>query len=179
MRYKLSVKSRKLRDKNIVTAMLLLACIFYLSSTMAQESINATGGNATGSGGSVCYSVGQVVYTTNTGTNGSLDQGVQQPFEIWVVTGIEEANGIKLSVYAYPNPTADYLILEVKDFNFSTLTFELYDLHGKLLQTQKITGSQTNIVMNNQQQRCFSNEHASWNADQHFTRFGNGNSGVC
>jgi hypothetical protein len=39
------------------------------------------GGEATGSGGSVSYSVGQVVYTTNTGINGSVAQGVQQPYE--------------------------------------------------------------------------------------------------
>ena len=120
-----------------------------LTGLQAQESVNATGGSASGSGGSASYSVGQVVYTTNTGTNGSVAQGAQQPFEISVVTGIEEANSINLSVTAYPNPTTDYLTLEVKEFEFSTLSFQLYDMSGKLLQSEKITGSQTSIVMSN------------------------------
>jgi hypothetical protein len=120
-----------------------------LTGLQAQESVNATGGNATGSGGSASYSVGQIVYTTNTGSNGTVAQGVQQPYEISVVTGIEETTGINLSVSAYPNPTTDYLTLEVKKFDLSNLSFQLYDMKGKLLQSEKIIGTQTNIVMSN------------------------------
>jgi hypothetical protein len=120
-----------------------------LSSLQAQESINASGGEATGSGGSVSYSVGQVAYQTHAGTNGSVTQGVQQPYEISVVTAIEEAKGINLTVSAYPNPTTDYLTLEVKDFELSTLHFQVYDMNGKLLQSEKITGNQTSIIMSN------------------------------
>jgi len=120
-----------------------------LTGLQAQESVNTTGGNASGSGGSVSYSVGQVVYTTNTGINGSVAQGVQQPYEISVVTAIEEAKGINLTVSAYPNPTTDYLTLEVKEFELSNLHFQLYDMSGKLLQSEKITGNQTSIAMSN------------------------------
>ena len=120
-----------------------------LTGLQAQTSVNATGGDALGSGGSASYSVGQVVYTTNTGTNGSVAQGVQQAFEISVVTGLEEAKGINLSVSAYPNPTTDYLTLEVKDVELLNLHFQMYDMNGKLLQNEKITGNQTSIVMSN------------------------------
>ena len=34
--------------------------------------------------------VGQVVYITSTGINGSVAQGVQQPYEISVITGVNE-----------------------------------------------------------------------------------------
>ena len=115
----------------------------------AQENINATGSNASGSGGSVSYSVGQIVYQTNSGTNGSVAEGVQQPYEILVVTGIEESKGINLSITAFPNPTNDYLTLEVKDTEFSTLHFQLYNMYGKLLQNVRTAGNQTNIVMRN------------------------------
>ena len=120
-----------------------------LTGLQAQESVNGTGGNASGSGGSASYSLGQVVYTTNTGINGSVVEGVQQPYEISVMTAIEEAKDINLSVSVYPNPTTDYLTLEVKEFDFSNLHFQLYDMNGKLLQGEKITGNQTNIVMSN------------------------------
>jgi hypothetical protein len=137
-----------MRHKRLkLSAVLLLG--LGVTGLQAQESINATGGNASGSGGSASYSVGQVVYTTNTGTSGSVAQGVQQPYEISVVTGLEEAKGISLSVTAYPNPTTDYLTLEVKDFELSNLHFQLYDMNGKLLQSEKITGNQTSIGMSN------------------------------
>jgi hypothetical protein len=120
-----------------------------LTDLQAQTATPATGGNASGSGGSVSYSIGQVVYSTNTSANGTVIQGVQQPFEISVVTGIEEAKGINLSVLAYPNPTTDYLTLEVKEFELSNLSFQLFDMNGKLLQSEKITGNQTSIVTSN------------------------------
>lgn len=119
-----------------------------LTGLQAQESVNATGGNALGSGGSASYSIGLVVYTTHTGINGSLAQGVQQPFEISVI-GIEETKGINLTVSAYPNPTTDFLMLRVVDFEVSNLSYQLYDTQGKLLQSEKITGKQTSIDMSN------------------------------
>jgi len=141
-------KQKKVKGKRIkLKVIAFLTLVFSLSTVSAQTSINATGGNALGSGGSASYSVGQVFYTTNTGTNGSVAQGVQQPYEISVVTAIEEAKGINLSVLAYPNPTTDYLTLEVKEYELSNLHFQLYDMSGKLLQSEKITGNQTSIVM--------------------------------
>jgi len=108
-----------------------------LTGLQAQETIPATGGNATGSGGSASYSVGQVVYTTNTGTNGSVAQGVQQPFEISVVTGIEQTKGINLSVSAYPNPATDFLMLKVENYDNGNLSYQLFDMNSKLLQNKK------------------------------------------
>jgi len=137
-----------MRHKKLKLSVVILLGLF-LTGLQAQESVNATGGNALGLGGSASYSVGQVVYTTNIGTNGSAAQGVQQPFEISVVTGLEEAKGINLSVLAYPNPTTDYLTLEVKDFELSTLSYQLYDMQGKLLQNEKIIDNKTSIVMSN------------------------------
>jgi len=137
-----------MRHKRLkLSAVLLLG--LGLTGLQAQTSVNATDGDVSGSGGSVSYSVGQVVYTTHTGTSGSVAEGVQQPYEISVVTGLEEAKGINLSVSAYPNPTTDYLTLEVKDVELLNLHFQLYDMNGKLLQNEKITGNQTSIVMSN------------------------------
>jgi hypothetical protein len=132
--------------QNFLSVLLFFAT---LTAAQAQETLLATGGNASGSGGSTSYSVGQVVYTTNTGTSGSVAQGVQQPYEISVVTGLDEAKGINLSVTAYPNPTTDYLTLNIGEFEISNLSYQLYDMNGKLLQSEKIRGTQTSIVMSN------------------------------
>lgn len=68
-------------------SMLILSTFLFLflgqTGLYAQTSILASGGDNSGSGGSVSYSVGQVFYTTNTGTSGSVEQGVQHPFEFY------------------------------------------------------------------------------------------------
>ena len=135
-----------MRHKRLkLSAVLLLG--LGLTGLQAQTSVNATGSNASGSGGSVSYSVGQVVYTNNTGTNGSVAQGVQQPFEIFTV-GIKETE-LNIFLTVFPNPTTDYLTLSIDDFDISNLSYQLYDMNGKLLQNAKITGNQTSIVMSN------------------------------
>ena len=136
-----------MKHKKVKLSFLLLG--LGLTGLQAQNAVPATGGNASGSGGTVAYSVGQVVYTTNTATNGSVVQGVQQPFEISVVTGIEEAKGINLAVSAYPNPTTDFLNLKVENYDNTNLSYQLFDMNGKLLESKKITGNQTSIVMSN------------------------------
>lgn len=112
------------------------------------ETILPAGGNANGSSGSVSYSVGQTVYTTNTGTNGSVAQGVQQPYEISVLDAIEEANGIDLIVTAYPNPTSDNLTLSISEFDFSNLLYQMYDATGKMVASEKVVDPKTSIDMN-------------------------------
>lgn len=135
-----------MRHKRLkLSAVLLLG--LGLTGLQAQTSVNATGTNASGSGGTVSYSVGQVVYTTNTGTNGSVAQGVQQAYEIFTV-GIKETE-LNIFLTVFPNPTTDYLTLSIDDFEISNLSYQLYDMNGKLLQNEKITGNQTSIVMSN------------------------------
>ena len=121
-------------------------------TAQAQQATVAAGGTASGNGGTVSYSLGQVVYTTATGSNGSVAQGVQQTYEITAVTDIEEAKGITLEVSAYPNPTTDHLTLTVGNFislSDQPMSYKLYDMNGKIIETQKIVDENTTIVMSN------------------------------
>lgn len=120
-----------------------------LVGLQAQEVIPTTGGESSGNGSTASYSVGQQVYQTYTGAGGSIAEGVQQPYEISVETGLEEVKGINLTVSAYPNPTANYLTLTVDNFELSTLTFQLYNMNGKLLQSRQISSKETSIIMSN------------------------------
>jgi len=129
--------------------LIFLTFAFSLSTVSAQESVNATGGDASGSGGSASYTVGQVACQTLIGTGGLVMSGVQQPYEITEVTGLEEAEGINLSISAYPNPAADYLILEIEGDVQMQFIVSLYDMSGKLLQSENITSNQTSIAMGN------------------------------
>lgn len=131
--------------KNVIRPIALLAAgLLWAGIVHAQESINASGGDATGTGGSVAYSFGQVVYSTATGTTGSLAQGVQQAFEISVVIGIEEAS-IQLEMSAYPNPTTDFLTLKVNVFE--GLNLQLTGLNGAVISSKTISEFNTTISM--------------------------------
>jgi hypothetical protein len=136
-----------MNSKKIKIVVLFLLS-FGLLTGQAQQASTATGGDASGSGGTVAYSVGQIVYTTNTGTNGSVAQGVQQSYEISIVLGIED-NSIKLELTAYPNPTTNFLTLNVGNAELSTLSFQLYDISGKLIESRKIISSTETIGMEN------------------------------
>ena len=114
----------------------------------SQEATPASGGDALGNEGSVSYSVGQVAYITNSGTNGTVNQGVQQAYEIYTTTGIGET-GINLSVSVYPNPVTNYLNLKIENFELSALNFQLFDMQGRLLQSKNITDNETQIDMGN------------------------------
>ena len=133
-------------NKNKTLALFLLS--FGITAAQAQQSTNASGGDASGSGGSASYSVGQVVYTTHTGSTGEVAQGVQQPYEISVVTGLEEKQ-ISLNLQAYPNPTSDYLTLNVGNLELSNLNFQLFDLGGKIIESKKITNTTETFRMEN------------------------------
>lgn len=130
---------------------LKLCAIFLLGlgliGLQAQENINAVGGNASGSGGSVSYSIGQLLYGTNTGTSGFVVQGVQQTYEISTLTGI--AKGISFVVSAYPNPTNNDIKLDIENDKSGNLSFQLYDMNGQLLLNKKIKGNETTIGMSN------------------------------
>lgn len=128
------------------TVALLVSGLLWAGLAQAQESANASGGNATGSGGSIAYSVGQVIYTTNTGSNGSIAQGVQHAFEIFTL-GIKETS-LNISLSAFPNPTTENLTLQISDYNNEQLSYQLFDMQGKQLKNGEITAQQTQINMN-------------------------------
>ena len=131
--------------KNNTLFLLAFLLSFSANAQTSHQVLSATGGDATGTGGSVAYSVGQIVYTTSTGSTGSLAQGVEQAYEIYSVGIKETALNISLSVF--PNPTSDFLTLKVQDYNNETLSFDLLDEQGKLVLNEQITTQDTQVAM--------------------------------
>ena len=125
--------------KNVICVIGLL----FLSLTQAQESVNSLGKVAVGSGGTVSYSVGQIVYTTNVGNNGSSAQGVQHAYEILTLGKMEPLYNFSISLF--PNPTNDNLILNLDTYKNEKLNYLIYDLQGKQIKTGNIESLQTVI----------------------------------
>ena len=124
----------------------LLFLLMFPIIGLSQEAIPAAGGDASGLGGTLSFTVGQLVYTSNSASNGSVAEGVQQPYEIYTTVGIEITN-ISLDFIAYPNPTINNIVLSIKDFNNEKLNYQLYDMSGKLLKSNKVNAINTTIDM--------------------------------
>lgn len=124
---------------------LLVACFLKgISGVYAQETVVSTGGEATGSGGTSSYSIGQVAYTTNTGSSGSLAQGVQQAYEFSIVMGVNVTE-INLELVVFPNPTINEVTVKMLNISERQLNYQLYSTQGKLMKTIK-TPSQTEVI---------------------------------
>jgi opacity protein-like surface antigen len=133
--------------KNFV---LIALCLFGSATALQAQTANpAAGGDATGSGGSVSYSVGQITYNTY-GNDQTLSEGVQQPYEISILhVGLDEAKGISLAYSVYPNPTSGILKLKVENILTKDFWYRLYDIDSKLLQSSKIDASEMDIPIEN------------------------------
>ena len=132
-----------MKHKKVKLSVLLLGLGL---TAQAQQATTASGGDASGFGGTVAYSIGQVVYTTNTGITGSVAQGVQHAFEIFTVS-IKETE-LNISLTAFPNPTSENLTLQISDYNNEKLSYQIFDMQGKQISKGQVTAQQTPINMN-------------------------------
>jgi len=128
-----------MKHKKMITVLTFLIGVVVLH---AQEVVLASGGQVTGIGGTVSYSLGQVVYNTQSGTNGTESQGVQQPYEIMISLGVKEKNS-NLELSIFPNPAINSVNIKVNQSILDNMSYQLYDMQGRLLKKQKLTSLNT------------------------------------
>ena len=126
---------------------LLFILLLFPLMLKAQNNTVAGGATATGTNGSVTYTIGQIFYKTASETNGSVSEGVQQPFEILTLSTTEIPQ-IQLTAVVYPNPTIQNVTLSIKEYDFTEMQFALIDISGKIISQGNITQSETPIDMN-------------------------------
>lgn len=126
---------------------IVLSIVFLLlgvEALQAQISVNSSGDEASGEGGTLSYSLGQVMYSVASGSTGSIEQGIQQPLVTSVVSGSENTD-VRIKSTAYPNPTANVLKLEVD--NVDSFVYQLLDVKGNILDTREIQNPDAVINM--------------------------------
>lgn len=128
-------------------SMILFFLIFPLKMMLGQSTLPSTGNDITGDGGSISYTIGQTVYTTHSSTTGTLNQGIQQPFEITVISNLAGNSSITLEMTVYPIPVKDQLTLNISDNKFSDLRYYLTDIKGSILFSGEINSQITYINM--------------------------------
>ena len=78
---------------------------------------------------------------------GSEWQGVQQAYEISVATEINNTKSISLQYSAFPNPTSSFIKLRTEEINTDKLSYQLYDINGKLIEDKILNNLETIIDM--------------------------------
>jgi len=123
--------------------MKFLPVLLISSGLFAQERTTASGGDASSGSGSVSYSVGLVDFIAASGADGSISQGVQQPYELFSV-GIEEWDN-SFVINAYPNPTTSNLTISFGSFPIDGMSYELTDEAGRVLRRGTIESQETTL----------------------------------
>ncbi len=110
----------------------------------AQNSVIPGGGNTSDAGGSISYSLGYIANLNGTSADGSLSGGLQQPYEISVITGVRN-NEINLDIKSFPNPASHYLVLNAGNITLKNLSYIVSNIEGKTIRQGRILSSQTII----------------------------------
>jgi len=127
----------------------IILLVLGLTELQAQSSFTASGGDAASGAGSISYSLGQIIYDTQTGTSGIINYGIQLPFEIFVINGINVENILNLFWSVFPNPTSDFFIIKTENPSYSDLKYQMIDINGKILDSGKIINSATCVKFRN------------------------------
>ena len=122
--------------------------VFGISGLQAQISLPAAGGNVSGSGGSLSYTLGQVVYVPISDASGnSIEPGIQQAYELFIVSANENDLKIGAEIRTYPNPANDYLIIQLQDDLKQDYSLAIYNIKGELRKMIKLEKNETKITM--------------------------------
>jgi hypothetical protein len=107
--------------------------------------INASGNDAAGSSGTVAYSIGQVFYTYIGLSVYNVAQGVQHDEINNTLKVPENSVEPKLEIFVFPNPTTDFVNINMEGFEYESKSYQFYDLQGRLLKQNIINQAETQI----------------------------------
>lgn len=114
-------------------------------SVWGQQGVVGLGGEASGAGGSLSYSLGQVGYRALEGTGGTNAAGVQQPYEYLVLA--VEAPPEDHTVQVAPNPTADGVQLTFEAMPDPGAQYLVLDAAGQVVRTATITATTVHVPL--------------------------------
>ncbi|MBK8497538.1 MAG: T9SS type A sorting domain-containing protein [Flavobacteriales bacterium] len=126
----------------------LCALALALGTTLpgrAQSGTVATGGDASGPGGSISSSIGQVGYRAVVSAGGTVGEGVQQAYEYLVLPVYDQVSA--WMAFVSPNPTSDGITVQLTDVLEGKPRFELLDAEGQLVRAGQLASSHAFIPM--------------------------------
>lgn len=127
--------------------------ILYSLFPFAQSNITVSGKDIMGSNGSISYSIGQIDFINYQSNDNIITQGVQQPFEIFVLD-TKEWNSL-IDVQVFPNPTSEGIELIINSNHPESFSFILFDIKGKQVKSNVLQSSRNYISLNELSQSVY------------------------
>lgn len=117
---------------------------FLALDSQSQEATVSSGGDASGTNGTVSYTIGQIDYEYRTGSDGNITEGVQQ-IVVEPTSSLDE-NQTNIVLNAYPNPAYDHIVIETSATSGSeNVSYKMYDTKGKLVKEGRISSEKTTV----------------------------------
>lgn len=116
------------------------------STLKSQELVSTTGGLYSDDQLTVSWTIGEPVIETFTGGSYVLTQGFQQPG--LVLVGVEDFDDQFVNIKVYPNPTSDYVRLDL-NVDIENLSYRILNASGKVLENKNIKDPSTRISFDN------------------------------
>lgn len=119
----------------------LFACCvlnFSIAQSLSPEVISTAGTSFSNSSSILEWTLGEPVTSTLSNSSTILSQGFHQPNLL--VTTIDNAV-TNYSLTLFPNPTVDFVQLQIQNLANEIILIDLFTIEGKLLQSQQINSS--------------------------------------
>lgn len=129
-------------------ALSLIAVVLFIASPSVTKSQNAfltAGKDITGTGGNVSYSIGQVAFSEIDGLNFNVVEGVQQPYEISVITQSDDLRESTFAYSVYPNPSTNILYLKHDNNLNQDMYYQMFNIEGEVIKNSIIENPITSI----------------------------------
>jgi len=126
-------------------SLFLLLTWIMVPRAFSQQTPTSAGGITEGEDGSVSFSIGQVFYDWD---EGSQCQGVQQPFEFWEANGIRDELLSTWQCTVFPLPAREKVWIRFHSYGKPLDAIAiLRDISGKILLTNRILAELTAIPL--------------------------------
>ena len=134
--------------KHVFTVGLILFTSFH---GISQESLISAGGSAISADANICYSIGQVMFSSHASPDAVIEDGVQHAYGNGLSPSISfrESQTSSLGISTFPNPTINELNIHLDNYLDQQLTYKLYDTKGNIVFSNNISAATTSIDMTN------------------------------
>lgn len=130
-----------IKKQIIFLAFTLMVSVFHYRS-WAQQNLNVSGQSVKINGLHFDYSIGEMtLISTQSNSKITVTQGILQPTIPVTKMPNQQGSSATLSetnIKVYPNPTENILFIESFENEDAELSFQLYDLSGRVIYTEKM-----------------------------------------
>lgn len=118
---------------------------FYLGMSQELQAVNSGGTFHQNATGSISWSLGEVATETLKAGNYIITQGFQQGR--LGLTSVKETPNLDVTISAYPNPTHDYINIEIIG-EITNMHYAVFDINGRAVKSGEIIESPTQVQFN-------------------------------